>query len=181
MTHHTSTGARHEGDEFDCPFCRETLLEAFRAPVTAPEQPGERCTPGERCRPPEAPCTEHWHHPRPEPETLAGECPYCDDNPYADIAAHVLARHPDEYAEWEAMLRHPSAQPPVPAGHTVDTQVTPYDDAPGGIWWVTCSCGWSRSGQYRSDGMGHRVAVRLVESWRKEHLRNPIKDGDNGQ
>ncbi len=39
ITHHTSTGARHEGDEWDCPFCRESLLEAFRAPADAPEEP----------------------------------------------------------------------------------------------------------------------------------------------
>ena len=49
ITHHVSTGARHDGNEFDCPICRARLLEAFRAPATAPEPvtlphmvPGER-------------------------------------------------------------------------------------------------------------------------------------------
>lgn len=63
-THHTSTGARHDGDEFDCGFCRAGLLEAFRAPAEPVRVPGERCTPGETCSP-EIPCTEHFHHPRP--------------------------------------------------------------------------------------------------------------------
>lgn len=43
--HHTGTGARHEGHEFDCPGCRAALLESFRPSPEVPEQARQRSLP----------------------------------------------------------------------------------------------------------------------------------------
>lgn len=63
----------------------------------------------------------------------------------------------------------------TPAHQAYGVAVPYGEDRPGGTWEARCSCGWSRSGDYRRDGMGHIVALRLAQDWAAQHLSNPLE------
>lgn len=56
--------------------------------------------------------------------------------------------------------------------HVLDAGVVSFAEESGGHWWVKCSCGWERGGNYaRPTGRG--VAERLVRHWSAHHTESP--------
>lgn len=64
--------------------------------------------------------------------------------------------------------------PDPEAFHHTTADTRPFQTEPGGIWVVTCTCGWSRSGHYARAG-GEPVALRLANLRGAEHEENPDK------
>jgi len=64
--------------------------------------------------------------------------------------------------------------------HSTMGDTTPNSDKPGGIWLVTCSCGWKKSGTYaRTNTIAEAVALRLANAYGQDHEKNPEKDIDH--
>jgi hypothetical protein len=185
-THHTPTGARHEGDEFDCGFCREALLEAFRAPAdTAP--PGPPVAPPQRRHltvPPDrtqtVPFPDHstWEGARrAQPGwTWEAGCP-CGWNRSGGSGRLTRDEALRQARTWAAWHRaHPeSTLGEAPTAHEVSWAAHPFPDQLGGVWIAACVCGWTKNGSYAQDGF-EQAAQRLAEECAARHLRNPEAD-----
>lgn len=58
--------------------------------------------------------------------------------------------------------------------HYTSSKLHPFKTKPGGVWIVTCACGWSKTGRYARDE-GETAALRLAGLRAQEHEDNPEK------
>lgn len=56
--------------------------------------------------------------------------------------------------------------------HATSADTYPDPEAAGGVWKVSCVCGWSKSGHYARDG-GEAVALNLAHLWGDRHEKDP--------
>jgi hypothetical protein len=193
-THHTPEGARHEGDEFDCVFCREALLEAFRAPVdTAPPGPPSTLPPQRRhlMVPPDrtrtVPFPDHstWEVVR---RTLTARtweagcaCGWRQSGRFGLLTHDEALRLAQDWSAWH--LAHPDAtldeekaardRRNAPHDTSVETESGP--DGSGWVWTALCPCGWIKWGRCSA---GESQARHIAEAWAENHRNNPLKEGD---
>lgn len=51
------------------------------------------------------------------------------------------------------------------------------DGRPGGLWHVSCTCGWEKTGRYaRTNEIAEAVALRLANAFGEQHERNPLAE-----
>jgi hypothetical protein len=60
------------------------------------------------------------------------------------------------------------------AFHLTTPKIHHFKTKQGGMWFVTCTCGWSRSGRFARDE-GETTALRLATLRGSEHEDNPDK------
>lgn len=61
--------------------------------------------------------------------------------------------------------------------HVTTADTLPRTDGPGGSWSVSCTCGWSKTGDYaRSNEIAEYVALRLANAFGTEHERDPLHE-----
>lgn len=58
--------------------------------------------------------------------------------------------------------------------HSTLADTRPNENAPGGTWFVACTCGWSKVGKYaRTNEIAEAVALRLANAFGEQHEKDP--------
>lgn len=146
LKHTCLDGEDRLGTEFDCPYCRAGLLDAFRTSPDTDESPREAAM---------------RRHP-------SGRLPHVEVPP-------GMAR-PVPFQERETEPFSDEHQSPEIHTHTTEhgAEPDPFADDGSGDWFARCSCGWSDGGHYARPA-GLPVAARLAKLRAQKHREDTAR------